>query len=82
MWDFLYKGGASQIHPHLQCSINEKKYYSNFELLRHAAEIYYRETQENYFNDFVQIHHHLGLSYLHKDTILIVSLVSFKFVFI
>jgi hypothetical protein len=49
LWDFLPKGGASQVHPHLQCTINNDKYYGNFEMIRNGTEIYFTVTKNNYF---------------------------------
>jgi hypothetical protein len=72
----LPKGGASQVHPHLQATIDDVKYYGQFETIRNGAEDYFLATQNNYFNDFLKIHKILGLTYQHRDAILIVPLVS------
>jgi galactose-1-phosphate uridylyltransferase len=77
LWDFLPKGGASQVHPHLQCTINNDKYYGNFEMIRNGAESYFKATKNNYFNDFVKIHNNLGLSIIHKKSAIIFPLVFF-----
>lgn len=76
LWDFLPKGGASQVHPHLQCTITDNRYYGNFEILRNGAEKYFKVTNNNYFNDFIKIHSTLGLAFLHAKSAIVFSLVS------
>ena len=76
-WDFLYSGGASQIHPHVQCTVNEDRYYGSFETVRRGAEQYFRLTSRNYFNDFTLLHNLLGLCFTHKNAVMIFPLVSF-----
>jgi galactose-1-phosphate uridylyltransferase len=71
LWDFLPKGGASQIHPHLQVTINNERYYGNFEIIRNGAEKYYKLTNNNYFTDFIRIHNMLGLSLIHENAVII-----------
>jgi galactose-1-phosphate uridylyltransferase len=68
---FLPKGGASQIHPHLQVTINNERYYGNFEIIRNGAEKYYKLTNNNYFTDFIRIHNMLGLSLIHENAVII-----------
>ena len=71
LWDFLPKGGASQVHPHLQVTVNNERYYGNFEIIRNGAEKYYKSTNNNYFTDFVKIHNILGLSLIHENAVAI-----------
>ena len=59
-------------------TVNPDRYYSSFEALRAGAESYYKETNRNYFNDFSLLHASLGLSYKHKDSLLIFSLTPKK----
>jgi len=53
-----------------------------FETLRNGAENYFQDTKRNYFNDFTYLHNFLGLSYVHKNAVLIFSLVRFLYSFL
>ncbi|XP_042887639.1 uncharacterized protein LOC122263320 [Penaeus japonicus] len=60
-WDTLHHAGASQIHPHIHMMMAPDHYYGYFELLRSAAQRYYEDTGENYFNAVLEVHAALGL---------------------
>ncbi len=59
-------------------TVNPDRYYSSFEAIRSGAEAYFKETNRNYFNDYSFLHTSLGLSYKHKDSLLIFSLTPKK----
>ncbi len=59
-------------------TVNPDRYYSSFEAIRSGAEAYFKETNRNYFNDYSILHTSLGLSYKHKDSLLIFSLTPKK----
>jgi galactose-1-phosphate uridylyltransferase len=75
-WDFLPKSGASQVHPHLHGTIDNIRYFGLFEIIRSGAEKYFITTNNNYFTDFASIHNELGLTLMHKDSLLVVPLVN------
>lgn len=59
-------------------TINSNRYYGMFETIRKGAEIYYRETKRNYFNDFTLLHDMLNLTLVHKNSLLVYSLTPKK----
>ena len=58
--------------------MNSDRYYISFEAVRAGAESYFRETKRNYFDDYAILHTSLGLSYKHKDALLVFSLTPKK----
>jgi hypothetical protein len=71
----MQKGGASQTHPHLQATMNDLKYYEQFEIIRNGAENYFRATNRNYFSDVLKLHETLGLTFRHGNAIAVIPLV-------
>lgn len=75
-WDTLYHAGASQIHPHIHMMMAPDHYYGYFELMRSAAQRYYQEKGENYFNAVLEVHAALGLVVEYGDAVAIPTMVS------
>ncbi|KAG1683431.1 hypothetical protein GQR58_009977 [Nymphon striatum] len=67
MWDTFPHGGASQVHPHVQASIDKSGYYGLFETIRNSADAYSQdyEGMNNYFTDLKDLHSALGLACQH-----------------
>ena len=59
-------------------TVNPDRYYSSFEAIRSGDESYFKETNRNYFNDFAMLHMSLGLSLVHKRSLIIFSLTPKK----
>lgn len=76
-WDTLHHAGASQIHPHIHMMMAPDHYYGYFELLRSAAQRYYEEKGENYFNVVLEVHAALGLA-VHYGKAVAISTVTGK----
>ncbi|XP_027221870.2 uncharacterized protein [Penaeus vannamei] len=70
-WDTLHHAGASQIHPHIHMMMAPDHYYGYFELMRSAAQRYYQEKGENYFNAVLEVHAALGLVVEYGDAVAI-----------
>lgn len=75
-WDTLHHAGASQIHPHIHMMMAPDHYYGYFELLRSAAQRYYEEKGENYFNAVLEVHAALGLAVHYGKAVVISTVVS------
>ena len=60
----------------VQGFVNSKRYYGLFEIIRDGADSYYKNTQRNFFNDFLLIHNSLGLTYNHGSATIVFSLVN------
>ena len=58
--------------------MNSDRYYGLFEIIRNGAEVYYRDTTRNYFQDLISVHNMLGLSIFHKNATLIFPLTPKK----
>lgn len=75
IWDAMGKSGASQVHPHFQVSLGSKNYYGGMRRHLDASKRYFKETQRNYFDDFIVLHKALGLTYSMQDAVIIANLV-------
>ena len=62
----------------MQVTLNDERYYSNYEVIRQGAENYFKATNRNYFNDFTTLHYLLGLGFVHKESTMIFSIVKNK----
>ena len=82
IWDAMPKSGASQIHTHLQVSMDDKSYYGVMRRWLDASAQYFNENKRDFLEDFILIHKALGLAYELNNCFVIFSLViSEKFIF-
>lgn len=62
-WDSLPKSGGSQIHTHFQVTLGPNSYYGNIQRFLETAEVYsIQNPTSDYFTDYIEIHHALGLT--------------------
>ncbi len=61
-WNCLPKGGASQMHGHMQLALAPGMHYARVELWRRAAQSYRAEHGARYFDDLFAVHQALGLA--------------------
>ena len=78
MWNCLWRSGASIPHGHAQVSLTRGVHYGKVERQRRAAEAYWREHDENYFEDWYRVHEVLGLGRRLGDVRVMASLVPLK----
>lgn len=76
IWDAMPKSGASQVHTHLQVSIDEKGYYGGMRRWLDASHDYFVKNQRDFMHDFILIHKALGLVYEIDNCFLIFNLVN------
>ena len=76
IWDTLEKGGASQVHPHLQLWLGSHNYMGKMRSLSEAAKRYQMHHQRNYFEDFVMAHALFGLTLSVQDAVIVAPLVA------
>ncbi|KAF4523956.1 hypothetical protein B566_EDAN012428 [Ephemera danica] len=62
IWDNLPHAGASQLHPHLHGMLDPEQYYGAIHIQYEAAKKYSIYTDNDYWEDFIEIHHALGFS--------------------
>merc|ERR1719468_162022 len=74
----MMKAGASQVHPHLQISVGSMSYYGGMRRHLDASKRYYEAHRRNYFDDFINLHKALGLTYSVDNAVLITNLVPIK----
>jgi hypothetical protein len=70
------KSGASQVHTHLQVSMGERGYYGVMRRWLDASDDYFKLNGRDFLDDFVLVHRALGLTYEHKNVIVIINLVD------
>ena len=75
IYDTLPKGGASQFHPHVHGFL-ATEYLSHMKIQNLAATAYKYEKGEEFWTDFIEIHHALGLTVRFGDAIALSPLVS------
>ncbi|PSN58498.1 hypothetical protein C0J52_00771 [Blattella germanica] len=68
VYDTLPKGGASQFHPHAHGFL-ATNYLSHMKVQSKASSDYKDENDSEYWNDFIEIHHALGLTVRFGDAI-------------
>ncbi|KAJ9582872.1 hypothetical protein L9F63_022784, partial [Diploptera punctata] len=68
IYDTLPKGGASQFHPHAHGFL-ATQYLSHIKIQSDAASAYRDENGSEFWNDFIEIHHALGLTVRFGDAI-------------
>ena len=56
-------------------TVNERRYYGQFETIRSGADAYFSDFRRNYFVDLLSLHNILGLVHTHKNAALIVPMV-------
>ncbi|CAF0788593.1 unnamed protein product [Didymodactylos carnosus] len=78
LFDMFPHGGASQVHPHIHAAVNSHHYYGQFESIRSASEIFYREYKINYFQQLQDIHMALNLTLSLGGITVIVPITSKK----
>jgi hypothetical protein len=78
IWDNLPHAGASQLHPHLHGMFDPSQYYGAIHIQYEAAKKYALYTGNEYWEDFIEIHHALGLTVKFKSAIAIAPLTSKK----
>lgn len=76
IWDAMPKSGASQIHTHLQVSMDDKNYYGVMRRWLEASQKYYKEYDRDFLDDFILVHKALGLAYEVDNCFVIFNLVS------
>ncbi|XP_064121824.1 uncharacterized protein LOC135226303 isoform X2 [Macrobrachium nipponense] len=62
VWDSLYQGGVSQLHPHVHIMMVPDRYYGFLEHLRTSGQQYFDAEGDNYFSTLLEIHEALGLT--------------------
>ena len=77
MWDSTGRASASQIHQHLQMSINTH-YYTKAEIFREQAGRYAQMHGRNLWADMADVHDHLGLAIRRGTAVLLVHLTPIK----
>ncbi|CAF0709768.1 unnamed protein product [Brachionus calyciflorus] len=78
IWDAMPKSGASQIHTHLQVSMDEKSYYGVMRRWLKASTQYFNENKRDFLDDFILIHKALGLVYEVNNCFVIFTLIPLK----
>ncbi|RNA09093.1 hypothetical protein BpHYR1_006566 [Brachionus plicatilis] len=78
IWDAMPKSGASQIHTHLQVSMDDKNYYGIMRRWLEASERYFGAFKRDFLDDFILIHKALGLAYELNNCYVIFSLIPLK----
>eukprot|EP00033_Pygsuia_biforma_P000327 GCRY01000400.1.p1 GENE.GCRY01000400.1~~GCRY01000400.1.p1 ORF type:complete len:403 (+),score=93.08 GCRY01000400.1:98-1306(+) len=63
MWDLLPKASASQLHHHMQISLNVNSYYGKFASLLNTATRFSSQHKCDYFDALFTIHQELGLGF-------------------
>ena len=77
MWDATGRASASQVHQHMQMSINTH-YYQRAEVLREQVLRYGETFGANYFADMITVHDKLGLAIRRGQAALLVHLTPIK----
>eukprot|EP01061_Rhynchopus_euleeides_P014960 TRINITY_DN25693_c0_g1_i2.p1 TRINITY_DN25693_c0_g1~~TRINITY_DN25693_c0_g1_i2.p1 ORF type:complete len:451 (+),score=162.62 TRINITY_DN25693_c0_g1_i2:44-1396(+) len=77
MWDSTGRASASQMHQHMQLSINTH-YYTKAEILREQAGRYGMGYGANLYADMAAVHDQLGLAIRRGQAVLLVHLTPVK----
>ena len=64
VWNCLKRAGASVVHGHLQMLLTRDVHYPKVEAWRRAAETYWQNYQQNYFDDLFKVHADVGLGFI------------------
>jgi hypothetical protein len=64
IWNCLKRAAASVVHGHLQMLLTRDMHYSKVEAWRRAAETYWQNYRQNYFDDLFQVHADIGLGFI------------------
>ena len=79
IWDSMPKSGASQIHTHLQVSMDENGYYGIMRRWLDASKHYFTINRRDLLDDFILVHKALGLVYELNNCYVIFNLVIILF---
>ncbi len=64
VWNCLKRAGASMLHGHLQMLLTRDVHYPKIEAWHRAAETYWRNYRQNYFDDLFKVHADVGLGFI------------------
>jgi galactose-1-phosphate uridylyltransferase len=64
IWNCLKRAAASVVHGHLQMLLTRDMHYPKVEAWRRAAETYWQNYQQNYFDDLFKVHVDVGLGFI------------------
>lgn len=78
IWDSMPKSGASQVHTHLQVSIDDKSYYGAMRRWLDASRLYYSKNGRDFLDDFILVHKALGLVYEKNNCFVLFNLIPLK----
>ncbi|GAB6055870.1 hypothetical protein JCM15415_11860 [Methanobacterium movens] len=78
VWNCLYKAGASQVHGHAQILMSKGNYYARMQNLKAASLRYNKKTGRDYFQDWYQAHHDLGLAFSTENCQVMASITPTK----
>jgi hypothetical protein len=64
VWNCLKRAAASVVHGHLQMLLTRDMHYPKVEVWRRAAETYWQNYGQNYFDDLFKVHADIGLGFI------------------
>jgi hypothetical protein len=64
VWNCHKRAAASVVHGHLQMLLTRDMHYPKVEAWRRAAETYWQNYRQNYFDDLFKVHADIGLGFI------------------
>lgn len=78
IWNCLPRAGASLVHGHLQMLLTRDVHYPKIEAWRRAAQTYWENYQQNYFDDLFEVHADIGLGFTSDGVQVMASLTPIR----